>query len=536
MTFEKLQLDNVLQFIDSQLQAPLPAGDEMERRKILLSQKTNICTWSAWFARNPYITPIHPAQKSALYEPSAALKHFWTGYFLEKKHVPFNVIITYDLPDFREDIFRKTCEIIIKKHEILRTVAVFSTTTLTVKQKILPEVSLTSLLTIVDISHHTEEEKLRMIREHTNKATHHIFEYGDEPYYYFTVLTDGNNRNFILFNISHSIFDGFSKIIFRREFLTIYSALAQRKDYNTELPEIQYKDFSAWENSLQRQDLKKDFEKYWCSENDTRFPTENLSTFYGKFKLSDSYYRESLKRRIAPYLINDSEETISAFYGVVDKAGRTEARSYRFTISGDNFLKLKEVCKNRSVTIYPIMICALNILIYKKTRLKDIVIGSLVAIRDRPVLQKLIGCFVNTILVRNKVNGCSNFNDLLSDSIISSTVASTFKYYTMSKMLDDMDIPFNAINTIYLNMLPALPNEALTDFSPRHLQHTVFGHFDIDMYLQLYTNGVEFTCHYDINIYSQETIVTLFDDFLNLMILCMSNPDIAIDDVVYQEA
>lgn len=536
MTFEKLQLDNVLQFINSQLEAPLGTSDEAERRKTLLSQKNNIHTWSAWLATNPYITPIPPIQKAVLHEPSAALKHFWTGFFLEKKHVPFNVIITYDLPHFREDIFRQTCKTIIDRHEILRTVAVFDTTTLTVKQKILPEVSLTSLLTIIDISHHSEEDKLKIIQEHTDKATNHIFEYGDEPYYYFTVLTGGNNRNFILFNISHSIFDGFSKIIFRREFLAIYTALAQQKDYSSELPEVQYKDFSAWENNLQKQDLKKDFEKYWCSGSDSRFPAENLSTFYGKFKLNDFFYRESLKRRIAPYLINEAEETISAFYGVVDKAGRTEARSYRFTISGDKFLKLKEVCKNRSVTIYPIMICALNILIYKKTSLKDIVIGSLIAIRDRPVLQKLIGCFVNTILIRNKVNGRSNFNDLLTDAMISSAVASTFKCYTMSKLLDDMDIPFNTINTVYLNMLPALPNEALTNFSPYHLQHSVFGHFDIDMYLQLYTNGVEFMCHYDISIYSKEAIVALFDDFIHLMEVCMDNPLTPIDDIVYQGA
>ncbi|NLR57702.1 hypothetical protein HGH93_06305 [Chitinophaga polysaccharea] len=536
MTFEKLQLDNVLQFIDAQLETPALTSDETERRKTLLSQKTSICTWSAWLAKSPYNTPIQTIQSMELHEPSAALKHFWTGFFLEKKHVPFNVIITYDLPYFQEDIFRQTCKIIIDKHEILRTVAVFDTTTLTVKQKILPKVSLSSHLTIVDISHHTEEEKLKIIQEHTDKATDYIFEYGDEPYYYFTVLTDGNNRNFILFNISHSIFDGFSKIIFRREFLAIYSALSQQKDVNIELPEVQYKDFSAWENNLQNQDLKKDFQKYWCSESDSRFPGENLSTFYGKFKLSDYSYRESLKRRIVPYLINDSEETVSAFYGVVDKAGRTAARSYRFTISGDKFLKLKEVCKNRSVTIYPIMICMLNILVYKKTNLKDVVIGSLVAIRDRPVLQKLIGCFVNTILIRSRVNERSNFNDLLTDAMISSTVASTFKYYTMSKLLDDMDIPFNTINTMYLNMLPALPNEALTDFSPRHHQHTVFGHFDIDMYLQLYTNGLEFMCHYDINIYTREAIVTLFEDFIHLMELCMDNPHTPIDDIVCQEA
>jgi non-ribosomal peptide synthetase component F len=183
------------------------------------------------------------------------------------------------------------------------------------------------------------------------------------------------------------------------------------------------------------------------------------------------------------------------------------------------------------MTVYPLIISVLNAFIYKVTSIKDIVIGANIALRDRIELQKLIGFFVNTILVRNRRKGHERFSDLLTDVIINTSLASAFKYYTMAKLLDDMNIPFQAVNTLFINMLPTQSGVTLTDFSKRHNNNITPGYFDIDLHIQRYVNGIEFVCNYDFSIYSEEDITSLFDEFTTFFRKCINNPDATIDEI-----
>jgi hypothetical protein len=73
-----------------------------------------------------------------MYEPSAALRHSRIGFWFENTHVPFNAVTNYAFEDPDPDAFRRTCDVLTARHEILRTVAVFNGASGTVKQRVLP--------------------------------------------------------------------------------------------------------------------------------------------------------------------------------------------------------------------------------------------------------------------------------------------------------------------------------------------------------------------------------------------------------------
>lgn len=524
MIFEKLQLDNAAIFIDD-LIVKLENGEGKDRRRlsIVLAQKKLLQEWSEWITTHYYNLPLKPVKETGLLEPSAALKHFWIGFFFEKEHVPFNIVTSYFLTDFNPEAFRNACDTIIGRHAIFRTIAVFLEETRSVKQKILPEVQVTNMLNIIDVSNRADREKESIVAEHLEAARDHIFDHFEVPAYYFTLLKCEEDKYFVIFNISHTVFDSFSRNIFETEFRNLYSAYCQNKGPALQELSVQYKDFCAWEGRFQQEDLCSLFKTYWSSQSKSRYPRHNISAYYSNAPLTDYSYRQSLKSRIRPYLRNTDETTINAFYGIVAKAERTYARSYRFTLYGDGFSLLDSLCKERVISAQAVIITALNILVYRKTSSDDVVIGANIAMRDRVELQKMIGFLVNTILIRNKVDDNKGFDDLLTDVIINTSLASFFKFYTMSRILDDIDIPFNCINSVFLNIFPAKPGKTLDDFSQIHYKTKVLGYFDIDLHAKQYINGIEFVCNYNNSIYSEQDISLLFDEFIALLAICLTD-------------
>lgn len=531
MLFEEFQLKNACKYVDARiLKLNNEPSKDNRRIGILESQRADLLRWSEWINRNHHFeTPILSVESCDLYEPSAALKHFWIGFFFEKTHVPFNIVTSYFLQEFDLEIFKKTCSTLIQRHEILRTNAVFSEDSGTVKQRVLPAIDPDSQIIMIDIS--AEKEKASILEQYLETSRKHIFTYTDKPLFYFTVIKYDEHTHHIIFNISHAIFDELSKDIFETEFRTVYAAYSRGEDHLLEPPVAQYKDFCNWERNLHRGNLSEIFGTYWFSKTKERFPKQNLSTYVNKSYLKDFSYRESLKKRIAPYLKNDDDATISAFYGTVSKAERTQAKSYRFTLDSDTFIRFNSLCRERMISAYPIIVAALNVLIYKKTSIRDVVLAANTAIRDKIELQKMIGFFVNNVLIRNHVDGNKTFDELLTDAVTSISLASYFKYYTLSRLLDDMDIPFNTINTIFLNMLPAQSNVVLEDLCEKHDDNTILGYFDIDLHIKRYANTIQFLCCYDFSVYSKEEITTLFDQFNFLLKKCINNPFMVMDEI-----
>lgn len=524
---EESLMDVALNYVDERLAARDGTGANAETLQL---QRSCLVQWTKWMRDNYYNVPIMPVEEQEYYEPSAALQHFWIGYFYENTHVPFNIVKQYDFEDFNPQAFRLACRSLLERHEILRTVAVFPDASGRVKQKVLPAIEVASVITEVDAG--GEGEKDKTAARHVERAGKFIFDYGQGPLFYFTLLRYGTRSCRVLFNVSHAIADEWSVRVFEEEFMTFYQWNCMGTGAVPGSPTIQFKDYCAWERKLQKGTVGEQFRQYWHWQNPHKYPAHNLTTHFSNAPLTDFSYRESLRRRIAPYLKSTDEKTLQLFYGIVAKAERTPSKSFSFAVAGDAYAGINALVERMSCNAYYVVLAALAATVYKITGAREVVFGANVALRDREGVDKLIGFLVNTILIRINVDEKNSFGYLVTDVIIRAALASFHKQYTMSKLLNDQDIPFHAVNTVFLNVSLESSGTVQSNAAGKHWDKEVLGYFDLDLHIAFRRNGLECWCNYNTAQYAEDQITLLFDHFIQVLNACTSHPDVVIDDLI----
>ena len=165
---------------------------------------------------------------------------------------------------------------------------------------------------------------------------------------------------FWLVNVHHIVSDGTSHEVLIEEFMQVYEG------ESLEPLELQYKDFSEWQheqNNLGAFDHQKNF---WKEQLGGELPALNIPTDYTRpetFTFEGGHFNLDL--------------------------------GYEFTE------KLKHFNKVNGLTTQITLLTALNILFYKYTGAEDIILGTSIAGRRHPDLERVVGMFVNSLAMRN---------------------------------------------------------------------------------------------------------------------------------------
>ncbi len=167
-------------------------------------------------------------------------------------------------------------------------------------------------------------------------------------------------RHILILDIHHIIFDGMSINILFKELMDLYRG--------KELPalQVQYKDYWEWQNRQEDQEVKKRQEEYWMDVFAGVIPVINLP-------------------------LDHPRPPVQSF----------EGNRLRFVIGKKETDVLKAVAKEEEVTLFMVLLAAINVLLMKLTGQEDIVIGTPVSGRRHPDSEKIVGMFINTLALRN---------------------------------------------------------------------------------------------------------------------------------------
>jgi amino acid adenylation domain-containing protein len=171
--------------------------------------------------------------------------------------------------------------------------------------------------------------------------------------------------------------------------------------------ELQYKDFSSWQNHLTGSGGIKAQEDYWQElyRDAAEIPPLDLPTDYkrpGTFSFAGANYGFKLEKE-------DAEEFKAL--GSRDKA-----------------------------TLYMNILAVLDILFYKYTGQTDIVIGTGIAGRPHADLQRTIGMFVNTLALRNHPIGDKTYESFLKEVAVHSIDAFENQDVQFEELVDKLDL------------------------------------------------------------------------------------------------
>ncbi|HPU55900.1 MAG TPA: amino acid adenylation domain-containing protein, partial [Verrucomicrobiota bacterium] len=182
----------------------------------------------------------------------------------------------------------------------------------------------------------------------------------------------------LLLVMHHIISDGWSLTIFFQELEALYNAFADRKP-DPALPglPVQYADFAHWK----RQSLHG-----VALDRELRFWTERLAGAPPSIALPPDPVGNAAERRA-------ERKTLRLPAGITDR--------------------ITALSQRESTTPFAVLFTALAITLEKWTRQHDMVIGTVVAGRNRREIENVIGCFMNFLPIRTHVAGQESGLDLL---------------------------------------------------------------------------------------------------------------------------
>ena len=222
------------------------------------------------------------------------------------------------------------------------------------------------------------------------------------------------NQFVLLFCTHHIIMDGMSLEIFIREFIENYNGSASSKASKENALKLQFKDYSEWFNKTFGDNAVKN-ELFW-------------KNYLQNYQSKDTFDRD--------------------FDG---KQNQQRGSKYLFELTTDATLDLKKLALESKVTFYPILVAALNVLIYKFSNHNDICIGTVNSGRNIPELNDQIGMFVKTVIVRTQIESEQTFIDILKST-----------QNNLLVITDYQDIPFDKVSQSVFDIMLAYQNPEFT--------------------------------------------------------------------------
>ncbi|AYA40115.1 non-ribosomal peptide synthetase [Xenorhabdus nematophila] len=379
---------------------------------------------------------------------------------------------------------------IIERHEILRTVYI--------KQEGRPFQQVLSgrelRLNYVDLSYLSKEQQDWHVAELMTEDISRIFDLSNDLMIRATFIQRQANNGVLLFNAHHIASDGWSEDILIREFIGRYEAISNGKHFEIDDLEIQYVDFAVWQRSRLQGEYLASQINYWKQQLSGLPPVHNLPLDRPRPKVRQ--YQGAVVVSMLP------EETTRS---------------------------LVSLARRHQMTPFMLFHAALALVLSRHSNSHDIVIGTPVANRLQPELERLIGFFVNTLILRvdtrqgalsdyfahirqvhldAQQNQDVPFEQLVERLLVTRNTAYTPLFQIMLTMNTDYGLDHD-VNTAAFN----LPEVELSAITPNY----ILAQFDLDLELSMRDQGLFMHWTYDTSLFSHQHIEQLNDHLSRLL-------------------
>jgi amino acid adenylation domain-containing protein/non-ribosomal peptide synthase protein (TIGR01720 family) len=389
---------------------------------------------------------------------------------------------------------------IIRRHEILRT-------TFTIKegqpvQVIAP--SLTLLLKIVDLQDLPAAEREASAQKLAAEEFQHHFDLASGPLIKTTLLRLTQEEHWLLITMHHIITDGWSFGILLQELGTLYNAFSL--GLPSPLPEVpvQYADFTLWERKWFNEEVLEKQLSYWLKKlADLPTSLDLLPTFQPQPSCNSR--RASFYSIVLPYSLVASIEALS---------------------------------RSQGVSIFVIILTALKILLFKWSGQTDILVLAATANRSTPSIEKMLGCFINDVLLRSQVDGTQTGITLLEQ--VKQTVNEAINHqeiplFKVTEAISELEF----IRTVSVSMAPPIHGheqilECEVASVPLERELWDENHIPLELYISYQeqeSKTIEIQGCYSTNLFTQETIERLFSSYQEILQKLVEHPETKLSEL-----
>ena len=411
----------------------------------------------------------------------------------------------YNLPsafmvegDFNVDVARRALALIISRHEILRTI--YLAEEVSARQHIKDDFNF--VIKHNDLSELAPDQKQQQLSKLMTAEVQQPFDLTRDLMFRacYIKLDSDNRRGALLFTIHHIASDGWSSNVFKQEFFTLYQAIVKGITDPLSPLTIQYADYAHWQSEYSQGEVLSKQLDYWKKQ---------LAHLPVVHQLALDKPRPEIKQLVGEQVSAQLPKSVAD--GLRDQANHF------------------------GLTPFMLLHSALAVVLSRHSNSKDIVIGTPVANRLQTELKSLIGFFVNTLVLRLDTDH-TTLTDYLAHVRQVHLDAQSNQDVPFEQLVARLDIERKTSHTplfqIMLNTNTdyGLVSDAAQDFNLSGVNISPLGiddisvKFDLDIHIELNSNGVALHWKYDKQLFS-ETHINQLNTHLSYLLTALVQLD-----------
>ena len=442
--------------------------------------------------------PIVRASRESDLPLSFAQQRLWFLQQLEPEsaayNIPFGIRLSGELD--RQVLVRSLNEL-VRRHEVLRiSIAVRDGGPV---QVIAAEQELK--IEEIDLREMSEAEREAEAKRVAEEEAQRPFDLQRGPLLRVKLLHLAEQEHVLLVTMHHIVSDGWSTGIMIREFNQLYGAYVQGEE--SPLPElkVQYADYAVWQREWLQGEVLEEQLKYWRKQlaemEPLDLPTDGLCCPVQQHRGG----RESLQLSSA----------LSA--------------------------ALIELSQREQTTLFITLLTGFKILLHRYSGGQDIAVGTPVAGRKRPELEPLVGCFLNTLVLRTEIAENVSFRQLLRQVHETALDAYSHEETPFEKILEAVN-PQRTLNRtslfqVFVNML-ALPEPLAVELPGVKAEIVELpersSKFDLTLYIYFQQGKIDLSLVYDADLFLPTRIAEMARQFESLLQQAVASPSRQLED------
>ena len=437
------------------------------------------------------VTRIPRRTQAGPYPLSAAQEQLWFLSQLAPGSPAYNIVDLIPLDGaYDAEALRKTIREMVRRHEILRTA--FSYGGGQPMQEVAPTLNVE--LQEVDLSGlpevEQEREWLRVVHQEGRKT----FDLSRLPLFRGTVIHRSAQDHKLLLVIHHIIADEWAMEVIHKEVAQLYAAFSLGQPPSLpELP-IQYADVACWQQErLQSEELQKQL-AYWKKELAGAPAVLDLAT-------------------------DKPRPALQSFLGATEL----------FQLPENLLPRLRSLCREEHATLFMILEAAFAALLHRYTGQDDILVGTPISGRTQSETENLIGCFLNTIILRAQFSESLTFRGLLQQVRERALGAYAHADLAFNRLVAELAPERDSSRSplsqaMFVQHAPDAVCE-IARVSAMHQLATGTSKFDLTLFISEAAEDLQGLIEYNTDLFEPSTIRQLGQHYATLLEAIVSNPD-----------
>lgn len=343
-------------------------------------------------------------------------------------------------------------------------------------------------LELVDLSDVPEAEREQTATRTVGDLVRRPFDLAAGPLARIALVRLGTARHLLVITVHHIAADAWSTSLLVAEIGANYDALLAGRAPRQDPPPVRYADYAAWQPGQSRQE-------------------------------SIAYWRERLAGvpAVMPLPFDRPRPPVLSLRG-----GTVTGRIPRETLAA-----LRELCGREGATLFMAALAALQLTLHRFGAGDDIVVGVPVADRTRSELGEVIGCFLNTLLMRGDLSGRPTPAGLLART--RRTVLDAYEHQDTPFERMTEELPSGGPRAQVLLVFEERPptSQVSRNLRVRPLEHDGFGtKRELTLSVTESAAGLDLALAYSADVFERATAARLLDAFALLLRRFADHPNV----------